>query len=434
MTIENEDGETAIDCAVFEGHLNLVEIFKKHVFAQKMEKKQNETFVIKKRSNALQLPVHNEQMLTPNQANYNFDATSPYFINVTHRRKPIAYEPRGDTLDNLISVDPLLVTADVIQPELTDDETINGTDTNSGSAETVVVRKNLFQLTEENLSKHSSSFTRLNRTTIVDKWRKKVTIPRDRRSILPSDHSDLDSFIETFNEQLSVSHMSTPKVTVQPKSHAIGGGGAENGADAGVTNGVARAEQFETDTETYMTAQDNVEAKQLCPNDNMTIAEIKGLIKSPRRDDECNVQIEAYKHTDNEFDVVFYEQVCYGNNVAKGAALPNVANGNEDANTSISSAPSTQVTIPLDYDTDDLRRELTNFGQPPGPITKNTKKLYLKKLIKYKRNNAQAPTKQAAKAPSKCTYLIFYFMALISYKYIPFIFRILIGIGTDPSS
>lgn len=33
-----------------------------------------------------------------------------------------------------------------------------------------------------------------------------------------------------------------------------------------------------------------------------------------------------------------------------------------------------------------LRAELTAFGHPPGPITQTTKKLYIKRLIKYKRN------------------------------------------------
>lgn len=46
---------------------------------------------------------------------------------------------------------------------------------------------------------------------------------------------------------------------------------------------------------------------------------------------------------------------------------------------------STNITVPLDYETDTLRAELTAFGEPPGPITKTTKKLYIKRLIKYKR-------------------------------------------------
>lgn len=56
-----------------------------------------------------------------------------------------------------------------------------------------------------------------------------------------------------------------------------------------------------------------------------------------------------------------------------------------DLNSSQSSV-STAFTIPLDYDTDALRAELTLFGENPGPITKSTKKLYMKRLLKIKRN------------------------------------------------
>lgn len=47
---------------------------------------------------------------------------------------------------------------------------------------------------------------------------------------------------------------------------------------------------------------------------------------------------------------------------------------------------STNLTLPFDYDTDRLKAELINFDEPPGPITKSTKKIYLKRLIKYRRN------------------------------------------------
>lgn len=57
----------------------------------------------------------------------------------------------------------------------------------------------------------------------------------------------------------------------------------------------------------------------------------------------------------------------------------------QDLNESIGSE-STNFTLPVDYETDTLRAELTQFGETVGPITKSTKKLYLKRLIKYKRN------------------------------------------------
>lgn len=44
------------------------------------------------------------------------------------------------------------------------------------------------------------------------------------------------------------------------------------------------------------------------------------------------------------------------------------------------------ITIPYDYDTDVLRAELTQFGAPPGPIEKTTKRLYMKRLMRFQRN------------------------------------------------
>lgn len=69
------------------------------------------------------------------------------------------------------------------------------------------------------------------------------------------------------------------------------------------------------------------------------------------------------------------------------------------------SCPETEYTIPLDYDTDALRVELTQFGEVPGPITKSTKRLYMKRLIKYKRKpmEAVALNRELCKTtPSKC--------------------------------
>lgn len=57
----------------------------------------------------------------------------------------------------------------------------------------------------------------------------------------------------------------------------------------------------------------------------------------------------------------------------------------ENANETVLS-DTTNITLPVDYETDALRAELTQFGETVGPITNSTKKLYLKRLVKYKRN------------------------------------------------
>lgn len=56
---------------------------------------------------------------------------------------------------------------------------------------------------------------------------------------------------------------------------------------------------------------------------------------------------------------------------------------------------STEFTIPLDYDTDVLRTELTQFGAPPGPIAATTKRLYLKRLVRFKHNPELVARQQA---------------------------------------
>lgn len=73
---------------------------------------------------------------------------------------------------------------------------------------------------------------------------------------------------------------------------------------------------------------------------------------------------------------------------------------------------STNLTIPLDYETDELRKELTAFGEPPGPITKTTKKLYIKKLIKYKRKTPKLLNPKE-NVISKYFSFVFYFLGFV---------------------
>lgn len=103
---------------------------------------------------------------------------------------------------------------------------------------------------------------------------------------------------------------------------------------------------------------------------------------------------EAYVHTDDENGLVFYEKKLLTNSVIqqKQDFEKKTANSHQnnvdlcDKSLNYSQqSQSTNFTVPLDYETDALRTELNNLGEPPGPITKTTKRLYIKKLIKYKR-------------------------------------------------
>lgn len=396
--IEDAEGNSAINYAIMEGHHQIIEMFKKHIFEEKLANrnhlktstegtptKQLQTTM--KKMHKLTVPTNADLIYTPNRVNYNFDATSPYYINITHRRKAAVV---GETADMGISVDPSIGVDRTesksinyvgnADENMTEEGTVIGTDTNSGSNQTVILRKNLFQLTEENLNKHMESFTKMNRTSLVNKWRGKVLNQSlKRQSILPSDESELDSFIAQFCDALSNSHTSTAisSQNIQETS------APENAA-------------VETGNESFITAQENC----LEPNDE-SVDDYKKIIKSPRNSEELFVQVENYMHTDNESDVVFYEQKCYRNRPKDGRHIDDECTDSNATRTTLASNPSADVTIPLEYDTDDLRRELTMYGQPPGPITKSTKRLYLKKLIKYKRCNKAVMENDRTRCRSK---------------------------------
>lgn len=42
--------------------------------------------------------------------------------------------------------------------------------------------------------------------------------------------------------------------------------------------------------------------------------------------------------------------------------------------------------ITKDYDTDDLRQNLREYGYPPGPLVPSTKRLYMRKLNRIIKN------------------------------------------------
>lgn len=70
------------------------------------------------------------------------------------------------------------------------------------------------------------------------------------------------------------------------------------------------------------------------------------------------------------------------------------------------------------------------FGENPGPITKSTKKLYMKRLLKIKRNPEKylAPVNEDKKDPSKFFFLnlsslVMIFNKILNLKYLNINFR-----------
>jgi hypothetical protein len=58
---------------------------------------------------------------------------------------------------------------------------------------------------------------------------------------------------------------------------------------------------------------------------------------------------------------------------------------------SVGQSTACDISVPssLDYDTDVLRRKLKENGYTPGPIIPTTKRLYLRKLLRFQRKPIQ---------------------------------------------
>ncbi|KAK9875278.1 hypothetical protein WA026_007669 [Henosepilachna vigintioctopunctata] len=102
---------------------------------------------------------------------------------------------------------------------------------------------------------------------------------------------------------------------------------------------------------------------------------------SAKSDAPCGSEIsfvsvsEVYKYIDEDEDVVLYEK-----------RLLKAATSDYSGSVVSSSKSSKMSSLPatVDYDTDTLRKELTNHGYNPGPITLTTKRIYLRKLKQLK--------------------------------------------------
>lgn len=164
------EGRTPVAYAMAENKYQVIEVIKKFVFEQKMEKKKK-NLILKSHSRDIQdsaesTPIINlhlknvlqhfeENKFTPNRINYNFDVSSPYYVNITHRRKKPNEERK-------------------VVKESEDDHEHN---------EEPCDHKNIFELTEENVKEFSE---KMNQVIVIDKlsihkrrsyiqsWREKI--------------------------------------------------------------------------------------------------------------------------------------------------------------------------------------------------------------------------------------------------------------------
>jgi hypothetical protein len=339
LSIKCNEGFTPIDYAIEGNYFDIIDLIKEHIFEQKIEKKKKE-ILLSKRSEELITPKKNldissdyntpvknllqnieKQKFTPNRINYNFDLTSPYYINITHRRhKTSASQTKHEN------------SSDKKNDEYEDEKC------------------NLFELTEKNLKE----FRRTNKSAIIVErigihkrnsfivdWRDKIKQIRNS--------TELDySYINYLNACNNVTFAEDEKIECSDD---------ENYNDL--------AEVKSITDESFVTAKSDLER-------NVQNIDLNNQMSSENTPTE-NYE-EDYIHSDAKHNVILYEKKIKSKSIADIEC--------SFANSSVSTIVSVP---PLDYDTDTLRKELTNFGINPGPITKGTKKLYLKKLVKTKK-------------------------------------------------
>ncbi|XP_030555533.1 uncharacterized protein LOC115758879 [Drosophila novamexicana] len=315
--IEDDEHKLAVHYAIDECHFEVLQLMRDHILREKQAQKQKQ-----------------QQHATPKSGiKYNHDVTSPYYINITHRRgRPQPKFP------------------DIGDPE----ESVN-----------------LFTLTRDHLAEltHSQEEASCGRRTLIESWRDKVERSRARKSLLQTEH------VETLVEQA----MAQPDFSFEEHVQQ-----ALRQAD----------EQREQQEQAAPTEGSSAAFGQLVEQ----VAQACVLEQSfhtapeePAPDKSYYLQMtEAYVHTDDENGLVFYETKLLQNVPEKPPTKSKQRLAPPPpAKLQLDSSASTNVSLPLDYETDALRAELTQLGAPPvGPITHTTKRLYIKQLIKYKRNTA----------------------------------------------
>lgn len=178
------EGLDAISHAIRENHYGVIEIIKNVVFERKMEKKRKELKESNRRGSSIRnhlLQNLEEKQFTPNRINYNFDVTSPYYVNITHRKHSTS------------SCSNARKKLNIEQLSESDDETTADNDKIDD------VKRNLFDLTEKNLkefSKHMNNAIVVNRLAIhkrksyIKKWQD--SIKHMRNSDLKLDFEYID--------------------------------------------------------------------------------------------------------------------------------------------------------------------------------------------------------------------------------------------------
>lgn len=318
-----------------------------------------------------------EHFLTPNRTNYNFNEASPFLVNIDMRPRRKRFEKNTtpvveeklhsndvDTETKTCKCDPQDTNEAVEIIEISDSDD-NCSDQNDKKCSNKLV-KNLFELTEENIEKHLTKVIKLRRKdSLINAWRNKVNESRQRKSILPIAENDIEAFLSEHTAESETQSTESSQQTI-----------------VAVEEGKPMQHNHRSETEdSFITAPNDV--------NECDVTAKKGQGINPENTSAVVLQTqEKYEHFDPDDNIVFYENRLLVNPV-KSAPKSNVERDVFVLNTSSESGTCTDLVVPSDYDTDDLRKELRQYGDVPGPITKNTKRLYLKRLVRYKRKPKQ---------------------------------------------
>lgn len=338
--IEDDEHKLAVHYAIEECHFEVLQLMRDHIYREKQ-----------------QLKLQQKSLTPKAMLKYNHDVTSPYYINITHRRgKP---QPRFPD-----DSEP--------EPQLEHEQSVN-----------------LFALTRDHLAEltHNQDVATCGRRTLIESWRDKVERSRARKSLLQEQQVEMlveqAMAQEDFSYEQHVQQSLRQTAQDPAEKSSVPAGRAAFGQ---LVEQVAQACVLE---QSFYTAPEE-EEEQREQLKQETRDQQKQRQKQPQDKSYYLQMTEAYVHTDDENGLVFYETKLLQNGEPKKQLTKRMPNHLEvpPASLQLDSSASTNFTVPLDYETDALRAELTQLGAPVGPITRTTKRLYIKQLIKYKRNTA----------------------------------------------
>lgn len=384
----------------------MIPIFQNHAFEKSIQKKldrkqtrlnieqvpQNRHIIIDrvmKNSPEIAKSPKTDNFLTPNRTNYNFKEASPFLVNINQRprRKKLYADDTGATEEKSNAKNTNNATSCNKNGQQTATEPIeiieiSDSDENCDEQNDTAMVKNLFELTEENIEKHLAAVVKKTRKdSLIDAWRGKVNESRLRKSIFPIHEDEIEAFLSEHSAESEPQSIETIIAAKQTPT---------------------QPNPSETEDESFITAPD-VNGDTFVIERDLPAKHDETIGHGNKTPIILQTQ-EVYEHFDPDDNIIFYENKLLANPV-KPVPKSNSKSDGIALNTSSESGTCTDLAVPSDYDTDDLRKELRQFGDTPGPITKHTKRLYLKRLIRYKRKPKQIAND--AEHTMKCSASIF---------------------------